>query len=83
MNEISKLIRQISVYNSPDISYFNSFLPRYKMYRKAKIRRQKIMVVTTLIAILFMGILSFSIIDKINQTALDIQTASGVENESK
>lgn len=49
MNELSNLIRQISAYNNPDISYFNSFLSRFKMYRKAKSRRQKILVAAALV----------------------------------
>ena len=71
---ISKLIRQASILNNPGESYFDSFLPRYKMYRKAKIRRQQIMVaVTTLIV----ACICFASIN--NNNELDIPTASGVE----
>ena len=71
---ISKLIRQASVLNNPGESYFDSFLPRYKMYRKAKIRRQQILVaVTTLIV----ACICFASIN--NDNELDIPTASGVE----
>jgi len=74
MNDISKLIQQISVYNNPDISYFNSFLPRYKMYRKAKIRRQKILVAFAVITVACLGVYSIN-----NSNELDIPTAAGVD----
>ena len=73
-NDISEIIRQASILNNPGESYFNSFLPRYKMYRKAKVRRQQIMVaVTTLIV----ACICFASIN--NNNELDIPTASGVE----
>ena len=81
MNEISKLIRQISVLNNPDESYFDSFLPRYKMYRNAKSRRQKIMVAFTIIVVTLFSTLL--VVEKLHRNTLDIQTASGIENESK
>ena len=72
-NDLSEIIRQGSVLNNPGDAYFNSFLPRYKMYRKAKARRQQILVVasTLIVACLYYA--------SINNNELDIQTASGVE----
>lgn len=80
MNELSRLIKQVSVYNTPYVSYFDSFLSRYKMYRKAKIRRQKIMVAITVIVVMILSILAFKALEQNN---LDIQTAAGIEHESK
>jgi len=61
MNELSKLIRQISVFNNPGESYFDSFLSRYKMYRKTKARKQQILVAATLI---LLASLVFVVINK-------------------
>lgn len=80
MNELSRLIKQVSVYNNPDVSYFDSFLPRYKMYRKAKVRRQKILVVFTLILVMLSSFIAFK---AVNSDNIDIQTAAGIEHESK
>ena len=71
---ISKLLRQASILNNPGESYFDSFLPRYKMYRKAKSRRQQILVATS---ILIVACICFASIN--NNNELDIPTASGVE----
>ena len=80
MDEISQLIRKLSIHNNPGRTYFDSFLPRYKMYRKAKVRRQKIMVAITVIVVMISGILAFKALEQNN---LDIQTAAGIEHESK
>lgn len=72
MNDISELIRQASVLNNPSQTYFDSFLPRYKMYRKAKIRRQNILVAS---AVIIVACFSFVGINKSN--TLDIDTAAG------
>ena len=71
---ISKLIRQASVLNNPGESYFSSFLPRYKMYRKAKVRRQQILVAVTTLIVACICFVSIN-----NNNELDIPTASGVE----
>jgi len=73
-NDLSQIIRQASVLNNPGDAYFNSFLPRYKMYRKAKARRQQILVVTS---ILIVACIPFVAINNSNE--LDIPTSAGVE----
>jgi len=73
-NDLSEIIRQVSVLNNPGESYFNSFLPRYKMYRKAKIRRQQIMVAASALVV---ACLTFVAINNSNE--LDIPTSAGVE----
>jgi len=72
VNDISELIRQTSVLNNPGQAYFDSFLPRYKMYRKAKIRRQNILVAS---AVIIVACFNFVGINKSN--TLDIDTAAG------
>ena len=73
MNELSKLIQKASVLNDPGDAYFNSFLSRYKMYRKAKVRKQQILVA---VAALTVACLCYT---SINNNELDIPTASGVD----
>ena len=80
-DELSKLIRQAGIRNNPGNAYFDSFLPRYKMYRNAKSRRQKIVVAFTLIVVTLFSTLL--VVEKLHRNTLDIQTASGIENESK
>ena len=73
-NDISQIIRQASVLSNPGDAYFNSFLPRYKMYRKAKIRRQQILVAASTLVV---ACLTFVAINNSNE--LDIPTSAGVE----
>ena len=73
-NDLSEIIRQGSVLNNPGDAYFNSFLPRYKMYRKAKARRQQILVVASTLTV---ACLTFVAINNSNE--LDIPTSAGVE----
>jgi len=73
-NDLSEIIRQASFLNDPGDAYFNSFLTRYKMYRKAKVRRQQILVAFTA---LIVACISFKAINNSNE--LDIPTSAGVE----
>lgn len=73
MDEISNLVRQISVHAGPGDAYFDSFLSRYKMHRQAKIRRKNFMVAAALI--LFACACLVGINNHSNK--LDIDTASG------
>ena len=73
-NDISEIIRQVSVLNNPGDAYFNGFLPRYKMYRKAKARKQQILVA---VASLTVACIGFKAINIGNE--LDIPTSSGIE----
>ena len=74
MNDLSKLIRQASVLNDPGDAYFNSFLPRFKMYRKAKIRKQRVLVAFATLTVACIGFKAINI-----NNELDIPTSSGVE----
>ena len=65
---------QAGILNDPGQSYFDSFLPRFKVYRKAKVRRQRILVASSLILVACLGLLSIN-----NSNELDIPTSSGVE----
>lgn len=73
-DDLSKIIQQVSILNNPGESYFNSFLPRYKMYRKTKIRRQQILVAASTLTV---ACLTFVAINNSNE--LDIPTSAGVE----
>ena len=73
-NDISEIIRQASILNNPGESYFNSFLSRYKMYRKTKIRKQQILVAVTTLTV---ACLLFASINNSNE--LDIPTSAGVK----
>jgi len=84
MNELSRLIKSAANINSPSPDYFNNFIPAYKAYHKRQnVRRTVFKIVSAITAIIVMSVLSLSFIDKLHQKTLDIQTASGVENESK
>jgi len=84
MNELSRLIKSASDLNSPSSDYFNNFLSSYKTYHKRKnVRRAVFKIISSIAAIIIISFISVVIVDKIHQQTLDIQTASGVENESK
>lgn len=73
-NELSEFIRQVSFFNNPGESYFNSFISRYKVYRKAKIRRQQILVAASTLIVACITFVSIN-----NSNELDIPTSAGVE----
>ena len=84
MNELSRLIKSAANLNSPSSDYFDNFLHSYKAYHnRQNVRRTVFKIVSTITAIIVMSVLSLSFIDKLHQKTLDIQTASGVEDESK
>jgi len=84
MNELTKLIKRASDLNSPSSDYFNNFLPSYKTYHKKQNFKRAVYKICTAFAIIVILCLStLSVIDRLHQQTLDIQTASGVENESK
>jgi|LakMenEpi03Aug12_release.lakeMendotaPanAssembly.Ray.scaffolds.fasta_scaffold2662786_2 hypothetical protein len=84
MNELSRLIKNISNHNTPSISYFENFLPCYKAYHKRQNVKRTVYKICTAFAIIVVFCLSsLTILDKLHQKTLDIPTAAGVENESK
>lgn len=84
MNELSKLIKRASDLNSPSSDYFNNFLSSYKTYHKRQNVKRAVYKICTAFAIVVILCLStLSILDRLHRQTLDIQTASGMENESK
>lgn len=51
-NDISELIREVSVYSNPDKAYFNSFVSRFKMYREAKTFQRRVLAFYTTLTII-------------------------------
>jgi len=76
-SDISELIRKASIYNNPDQAYHNSFVSRFKMYRKTKIIKQRFLAIGGTLALIIVAFLGFLSITKGN---IDIPTASGTEN---
>lgn len=76
-NDLTELIQQASVYSNPGQAYHSSFIPRFKMYRKAKIIKQRILAVSGILAII---IVAYFGIQSITKNNIDIQTALGIEN---
>ena len=84
MNELSKLIKNIADSHKAPVGYFENFVSCYHAYHKRQnVRRTVLKIVSAITAIIVMSVLSLSFIDKLHQKTLDIQTASGVEDESK
>lgn len=84
MNELSKFIKSISDHNTPSSVYFESFLPAYRTYHKRQNVKRTVYKVCAAFAIFIILCLStLSVVSKLHQQTLDIQTASGVEDESK
>ncbi|NBO99177.1 MAG: hypothetical protein EBU90_03490 [Proteobacteria bacterium] len=63
-NDISNLIKEVGSRSYPDQTYFSSFVSRYKMYRKAKIIKQRILASCGIIAFIIVAYLSHSFITK-------------------
>lgn len=74
---LSVLIKKASVYSHPGEAYFNSFIPRFKMYRKTKIIKQRILAFSGIIATIVVAYFCFTSITK---DTYNIQTAVGIEN---
>lgn len=84
MNELSKLIKRAANNNTPSPDYFNNFISSYKAYHKRQnVRRTIFKVISVIAAIVIVCFASIVTIDKLHQKTLDIQTASGEEDESK
>lgn len=84
MNELSRLIKRAADNNTPSPDYFDNFLSSYKTYHKRQnVRRTVFKIISSITAIIVLSIMTISLIDKLHQNTLDIQTASGEENESK
>ena len=76
-SELSVLIKKASIHNNPSKAYFDSFLPRFKMYRKTKIIKQRVLAFSGIIALSLVAYFWFTSITK---DKIDIQTAAGTEN---
>lgn len=76
-SELSVLIKEVSVYNNPSKTYFNSFLSRFKMYRKTKIIKQRVLAFSGIIALAIVAYISYT---SITRDKVDLQTAAGIEN---
>lgn len=76
-SDLSVLIKKVSVYNNPDEAYFNSFLSRFKMYRKTKTIKQRILAFGGIIAL---SIVAYFCFVSITKERIDIRTAAGTEN---
>jgi len=84
MNELSRLIKRASDLNSPSSDYFNNFLSSYKTYHKRQnVRRTICKAVSIIAAFIIIGIMSIAVLEKVHSNKLDIQTAAGVDSESK
>jgi len=76
-SELSVLIKKASIHNNPNKAYFDSFLPRFKMYRKTKIIKQRVLAFSGIIALSLVAYFCFTSITK---DKFDIRTAAGTEN---
>jgi len=76
-SELSVLLKEVSVYSNPGKAYFNSFIPRFKMYRKTKIIKQRVLAFSGIIALSLVAYFCFTSITK---DKFDIRTAAGTEN---
>ena len=84
MNEISKLIKMVANGNTPTPDYFENFLHSYKTYHKRQnVRRTICKAVSIIAAFIIIGIMSIAVLEKVYNNKLDIQTAAGIEHESK
>jgi len=84
VNELSRLIKSAANLNSPSSDYFDNFLSSYKAYHKRQnVRRTICKAVSIIAAFIIIGIMSIAVLEKVYSNKLDIQTAAGIEHESK
>lgn len=77
-DNVSELIKQVSVCSHPGETYYNSFVSRYKMYRKTKIIKQRVLAISGVIAVF---VVAYLLNQSIINARIDIPTSSGTINE--
>jgi len=79
-NDISELVRKASIYNNPGQAYHNSFVSRFKVYRKTKVIKQRVLAIGGIVAVFIVAYLANK---TIIENKLDIPTASGNIHEHR